>query len=83
MCKYCKLCAYTVKVGILAGFVGAIATGCTSFATPNVQQGNNNANINTPSQTVQGDRKTNFSSSETMNYAVVGYLVAVVRVRCG
>ncbi|MFB2772157.1 hypothetical protein ACE1AT_23155 [Pelatocladus sp. BLCC-F211] len=50
-----------MRVEILAGLVGAIATGCTSFATPNVQQGNNSANINTPSQTVRGDQQENNS----------------------
>ncbi|PMB51659.1 hypothetical protein CEN39_14060 [Fischerella thermalis CCMEE 5201] len=57
-----KLCAYTMRVEILVGLVGAIATGCTSFATPNVQQGNNSTNINTPNQIVRGDQQEKTST---------------------
>ncbi|MFB2983667.1 hypothetical protein [Microseira sp. BLCC-F43] len=41
-----------VTIVVLAGLVGAIAPGYTSFATPSVQQGKNNPSINTPSGTV-------------------------------
>ncbi|MCP6759562.1 MAG: hypothetical protein NHB32_12515 [Fischerella sp. CENA71] len=51
-----------MKAEILASLVVAIATGCTSFATPNVQQGNNGVNTNTPSQTVRDDQQENTST---------------------
>ncbi|BAY27525.1 hypothetical protein NIES2100_73500 [Calothrix sp. NIES-2100] len=46
---------------MFTSLVGAIATGCTSSATPNVQQGNG-VNTNTPTQTVGGELENNSST---------------------
>nr|WP_322667233.1 MULTISPECIES: hypothetical protein [Nostocaceae]MDZ8209523.1 hypothetical protein [Dendronalium sp. ChiSLP03b]MDZ8211556.1 hypothetical protein [Nostoc sp. ChiSLP03a] len=66
MLKNRKLCGSTIAGAIFTSLVGAIASGCTSIATPNVQQ-SNSVNINTPSQTVGGEREKN--SSTEANHA--------------
>jgi hypothetical protein len=57
-------CPSTVTIVVLAGLVGAIASGCTSFATPNVQQSKNSPSINTPTETVTANQGKNTPQSQ-------------------
>lgn len=54
-----QLACYPFKVGIVACLVVASTTGCTSFATSNVQQSSNGASVNAPNQTVQAKKVDN------------------------
>lgn len=62
MSKNWRSCSSTVTIAFLAGLVGLIAPGCTSFATPNVQQSKNNPSINTASETAQVKQDQNTST---------------------
>ncbi len=54
MLKNNKLCAYVLRVAIFTNLLGAIASGCASFATPNVQP-DKSVNNYTPIQTTGGE----------------------------
>jgi hypothetical protein len=62
MSKKCGFCSSTVTIIALATLGGLIAPGCTSFATPRVQESKNSPSINTPSGTAQVNQGKNTST---------------------
>ncbi|MBU7582940.1 MAG: hypothetical protein KAF91_08520 [Nostoc sp. TH1S01] len=66
-----KLCGFTIASTIFTILVGAIASGCTSFAAPNVQQSKSFI-THTTSQTVVSTETENTSTATNQGLEIKG-----------